>query len=229
MEESTTKEKVLKKIRDALIEQTEIPYPSLDQDNPIYQPLPDELDVTFAQELLKVSGKFVYCEGYDDFLSTLQSFILEKDWPLLTCYDPILQEILKDGGIPFDPDISNIPNARLGITRCEQLIARLGTVMVSSATSPGRRIVVFPDIHIVLAEPSQLVPDLKQAFNCMRAKYGNAFPSMISLITGPSRTADIEKTLVMGAHGPKELYVFLVESDFTGEENQPAAPLNTGP
>ena len=126
MEESTTKEKVLKKIRDALIEQTELPYPSLDQENPIYQPLVDGLDVTFAQELLKVAGKFVYCEGFDDFLSTLQSFILEKDWPLLTCYDPVLQGLLKDGGIPFDSDINNISNVRLGMTRCEHLVARLG-------------------------------------------------------------------------------------------------------
>jgi L-lactate dehydrogenase complex protein LldG len=45
----------------------------------------------------------------------------------------------------------------------------------------------------------------------IRKKYEDGFPSLISFITGPSRTADIEKTLVMGAHGPKELYVFLIE------------------
>ena len=47
----------------------------------------------------------------------------------------------------------------------------------------------------------------------MKKKYPDNYPSMISLITGPSRTADIEKTLVMGAHGPKELYVFLIEDN----------------
>ena len=56
----------------------------------------------------------------------------------------------------------------------------------------------------------QLVDDLKQALKLIRLKY-DTIPSMISLITGPSRTADIEKTLVMGAHGPKELYVFLID------------------
>ena len=71
--------------------------------------------------------------------------------------------------------------------------------------------VVFPEIHLIVGYTSQLVPDLKQAFQQIRNKYDEEFPSMISLITGPSRTADIEKTLVMGAHGPKELYVFLID------------------
>ncbi|RZL62420.1 MAG: hypothetical protein EOO93_08835, partial [Pedobacter sp.] len=68
--------------------------------------------------------------------------------------------------------------------------------------------------HIVIAKTSQLVLDLKDAFLLLKNKYGNQIPSMISNITGPSRTADIEKTLVLGAHGPKELFVFLID-DFS--------------
>ncbi|MNL89836.1 Lactate utilization protein C [compost metagenome] len=56
--------------------------------------------------------------------------------------------------------------------------------------------------------------DLKDAFKLIKDKYGSQIPSMISTITGPSRTADIEKTLVLGAHGPKELFVFLID-DFS--------------
>jgi L-lactate dehydrogenase complex protein LldG len=211
MEESTSKEKVLKKIRDALIEKTEAPFPIIDMESSVYNPMEEPLDVTFAQELLKVSGKFVYCESNDEFLSTLESFIVEKDWPVLFCYDPKIQHLLKEGGIPFDSDAEHFTEMKLGITRCEYLIARLGTIMVSSKLSPGRRMNVFPEIHLVLAFTSQLVPDLKDAFQYVRKKYGDDFPSMLSLITGPSRTADIEKTLVMGAHGPRELYVFLIE------------------
>jgi len=139
MEESTSREKVLKKIRDALIEKTETPYPVLDHESCVYTEVPEHLDVSFAQELVKVAGKFVYCENSDDFLSTLQSFIIEKEWPVLFCYDLILQDFLKKGGIPFNSDLSNITEAKLGITRCEYLIARLGTVMVSSKSSPGRK------------------------------------------------------------------------------------------
>jgi L-lactate dehydrogenase complex protein LldG len=211
MEESTSREKILKRIRDALIEQTEPPYPIIDCDSPVYQELTETLDVTFAEALVKMAGKFVYCENEDEFLAALQAFILEKDWPVLYCYDPVIQELLRQNGIPFESEWALFNEARLGITRCEYLVARLGTVVVSSRLSPGRKITVFPEIHLVVAYTSQLLPDLKQALRNLKKKYKPDYPSMISLITGPSRTADIEKTLVMGAHGPKELYVFLID------------------
>jgi L-lactate dehydrogenase complex protein LldG len=215
MEESTSREKILKKVRDALIEKTEAPYPVIDQDSSVYKELTEPLDVTFAEELVRIAGKFVYCESEDEFIGSLKSFILEKDWGVLFCQDPILHRILKTGGIPYEARSEAILEARIGITRCEYLIARLGTVMVSSRLSPGRKITVFPEIHLVLGYASQLVPDLKQALNGVKKKYRENYPSMISLISGPSRTADIEKTLVMGAHGPKELYVFLIDDTAT--------------
>jgi L-lactate dehydrogenase complex protein LldG len=55
-----------------------------------------------------------------------------------------------------------------------------------------------------------LVYDIKEGLQLIKEKYGN-LPSLITLATGPSRTADIEKTLVVGVHGPKEVYVFLVD------------------
>ncbi len=211
MEESTSREKILKKVRDALIEKTEAPYPIIDQDSSVYRDMTEPLDITFAEALVKISGKFVYCESEDEFTGSLKSFILEKDWGVLYCQDPVIHELLKKGGIPFEADPEAMLGARIGITRCEALIARLGTVLVSSRLSPGRRITVYPEIHLVLGYASQLVPDLKQALSGIKKKYRDFYPSMVSLITGPSRTADIEKTLVMGAHGPKELYVFLID------------------
>jgi len=83
--------------------------------------------------------------------------------------------------------------------------------MVSSKQTAGRRLNVFPEIHIVIAYPDQFVPDLSDALKAIQLKYEGDLPSLISVITGPSRTADIEKTLIMGAHGPKNLFVFLVE------------------
>lgn len=220
MEESTSREKVLKKVRDALIEKTGPPYPVIDLESPVYKEMTEPLDVTFAQELIKVSGKFIYCESADEFHGILKSFILEKDWPLLFCLDPKIQDLLKTGGIPFESNHENILDAGIGITGCEYLIARLGTVMVSTRMNPGRKIMVYPEIHLVVGYSSQLVPDLKQALQNVRKKYLDHYPSMISLITGPSRTADIEKTIVMGAHGPKEFYVFLID-DMESDHRQP--------
>jgi len=90
--------------------------------------------------------------------------------------------------------------------------------MVSSKSSPGRKINVFPEIHLIVGYTSQLLPDLKQAFREMKRKYKDGYPSMVSLITGPSRTADIEKTLIIGAHGPKEIFLFLIDDTVRKEE-----------
>ena len=83
--------------------------------------------------------------------------------------------------------------------------------MVSNGNAAGRRLSIYPHVHIVIAYTSQLVLDVKDGFKLLKEKYPENLPSMITNITGPSRTADIEKILVLGAHGPKELYVFLLE------------------
>lgn len=211
MEESTSREKILKKVRDALIEKTEPPYPIIDQDSSVYKDMEEPMDVTFAEALVSIAGKFVYCESEDEFIGNLHSFIIEKDWGVLYCQDPKIHELLKHGGIPYQAHTDALPDAKIGITRCEYLIARLGTVMVSSRLSPGRKITVYPEVHLVVGYASQLVPDLKNALAGIKKKYKDNYPSMISLISGPSRTADIEKTLVLGAHGPREFYVFMID------------------
>ena len=83
MEESTSREKVLKKIRAALIDKTGPPYPVIEQESSVYKEISEPLDVTFAQEFVNVAGKFVYCENHDEFIATLQSFIMEKEWPVV--------------------------------------------------------------------------------------------------------------------------------------------------
>lgn len=211
MEESTTKEKVLKRIRNALISKTANPYPDLDMNSAVYEPITEALDITFAQELMKVGGQFIYCENMDEVLSTLKLLVQTNNFQPLFCNDRKMFDTLVEAGIPVENDTKYLPDVRAGITFCEFLVARLGSVMVSSRSGPGRRMNIFPEVHIVLAQSSQLVPDLKHAFAALKEKYPQRLPSMVSVITGPSRTADIEKTLVMGAHGPKELYVFLID------------------
>jgi len=78
MEDSTSREKILKRVRDALIEKTEAPYPIIDQDSSVYKEITEPLDVTFAEALVKIAGKFVYCESEDEFAATLKSLFLKK-------------------------------------------------------------------------------------------------------------------------------------------------------
>ncbi len=213
MQETTSREKVLKKIRNALISKKENPFSSLDFESSVYQPFVDSLDVTFALEFTKVSGKFIYCENNTELKDNLVSLIGENNWEHVFCLDTEIKNTLYDSGIPFSSEDSDFNKMQVGITRCEYLIARLGSIMISSRQTSGRRLNVFPESHIVIAQTSQIVSDLKDALNNIKEKYNNNLPSLVSVITGPSRTADIEKTLVMGAHGPKKLYVFLVDKE----------------
>ena len=102
-------------------------------------------------------------------------------------------------------------SAEAAITDCEYLIARTGTMVLSAAQPSGRALPVYTPVHLVIAYTHQLVFDLKDAINRLKDRYNGELPSAISFATGPSRTADIEKTLVVGVHGPKEVYVFLVD------------------
>ena len=212
MEESTSREKFLKKVRNALIYKTDNPFPHIGFETPLYSDSDESPDVVFAAELMNAGGNFIYCEDEADLVENLSAINQQDDWNNVYCSDPAIQYILTQAGVPFHADEEDFHDIRIGITGCEFLVSRLGAIMVSSKQESGRRLNVFPEVHAVIAYTWQLVPDLKQALAAIKEKYSQALPSLISVITGPSRTADIEKTLVMGAHGPRQLYVFLVES-----------------
>jgi L-lactate dehydrogenase complex protein LldG len=105
-------------------------------------------------------------------------------------------------------EVNELEACDAGITECDALIAQTGSVIVTSRDSGGRALSVLPPHHVVIARREQLVADLPAAFVLLQKKYGANYPSMISFVTGPSRTGDIERILVLGAHGPKKLTIF---------------------
>jgi L-lactate dehydrogenase complex protein LldG len=209
-ENISSKELMLKKIRKALLEKKDIPYLNV-EDSQVYKKNEELLEVLFAEELTAVAGNFIFCENGIDFIENILELADKFKWRKIYCWEPELQELLSEYEFPFYKTDKDFEMAEVGITLCEALIARNGSIMVSNGNEAGRRLSIFPHHHIVIARTGQLVLDLKDAFQLIKTKYGNQIPSMISTITGPSRTADIEKTLVLGAHGPKELFVFLVD------------------
>ena len=207
---TTSKEKLLKKIRKALLEKRDNPYPN-QEDLPHYAPLEDLPEVLFAEQFTAVSGQFVFCEDEIQFIENLLELAEERKWHKIYCWEPALQDVLTRYDYPYFETDKDFEQADVGFTLCEALIARNGSILLSNGNMAGRRLSIYPPVHIVLAYTSQMVLDLKDGFKLLKNKYGNDLPSMISNVTGPSRTADIEKTLVLGAHGPKELFVFLLD------------------
>ena len=109
---------------------------------------------------------------------------------------------------PAEKDMRGGPNecSEATITLAEGLVAMTGSVIVSSACG-GRGAAMVAPLHIVVAKASQLLPDFDAAFAAVKQRGTALNNSYMCFITGSSRTADIEKILVMGAHGPRRLVV----------------------
>lgn len=212
MKESTTKEKVLKKIRDALVKNMPPPYGGIDMETPVIEPpKPDRLDEAFAQSFTQSRGMFVYCRNVDELTEGITTLIQKNNIQNLHCNEGFLKELLEGLSVPYDDQNEKIASCQAAITGCEALVARHGSIVLSSGQGLSRKAFVMPEIHIVVAGTHQLVVDLKTAYRQINEKYNGNLPSLITFVGGPSRTADIEKTLVYGMHGPREVYLFMLD------------------
>lgn len=182
------------------------------QQEEIYKSPGSDLLACFKQELEAISGQCVICPGEEDVYKQLAAFVEKKGLPSLFSRDEVISENLRKAGISVEVKQDEFTQQSAGVTPCEFLIARTGSILVSSTGNSGRQMHVFPPVHIVLAKASQIVAFPGDAIRAIQQKYKGNLPSSITFITGPSRTADIEKTLVLGAHGPKELIIFVDKS-----------------
>lgn len=211
LKDSTSREKVLKKVRHALLEPSENPFTEHDVESSVYEKSTEESDIRFAYELVNQGAKFIYCKSPDDMLEKVKALFIENKWTEAACNEELITGLLKHAGIKsYTAHTAPVFN-NIAVTSCECLIARTGSIMVSSSQFSGRKLPVTCNIHIVIAFTSQVVDDLKQAFEFMRNKYAQRLPSMISIISGSGRSDDIEKIMVSGGHGPKELFVFMAD------------------
>jgi L-lactate dehydrogenase complex protein LldG len=208
---TNAKENILKKIRKALSNSTPLPFPQSEGSTSVFQPLQQEPEVEFAEQFTKLQGKFIYCINRQELAFQLSSLIKKQDWNKVYCVeDKLIEPVISQLNDRLVK--TGLADCDVSITGCEYLVARTGSIVMSSAQKSGRTTSVYAPIHICIAYTNQLVYDLKDALLAAKDKYGNNLPSLITFATGPSRTADIEKTLVVGVHGPKEVYLFLVES-----------------
>ncbi len=206
-----SKEAILKRIRQGLTRRNALP-PEPNFTTDIYSRSPEEdLSVVFAQQFLHHKGEFYFVENEKELCEVITDVAKIKGFNNIYVWEKSLIDMLSPSSLVFETSEKDFTQAGVGITSCDALIARTGSALLSSAKLSGRRLSIYPHIHVVIAKTSQLVYDIKDGMELMKTLYGTNLPSMICLETGPSRTADIEKTLVLGAHGPKELLVFLID------------------
>jgi L-lactate dehydrogenase complex protein LldG len=170
----------------------------------------------FARNALDLRAEFKQVAGLPELVQELQRLAREAGWRQLATHGGALTDAVVPAlGLPglrvdIGVDAAELERCDVGITECDALVAQTGSVLVTSRSAGGRALSVLPPHHVVLARADQLVAGLPDAFALLEAKYAAGYPSMISFITGPSRTGDIERILVLGAHGPKRLTVLMV-------------------
>jgi L-lactate dehydrogenase complex protein LldG len=210
MNVSSAKENILKKIRQALSESTPIPFPQSEGSHSVFQPSQQDLEIEFAEQFTRLQGKFIFCVDHKELGEQLNALITRQSWKKIFCREEKLKETLRTNG--FDAfSGSDLAECEAALTTCEGLIARTGSIVLSSASASGRTVSVYAPVHICVAYTDQLLYDIRDGLIALKDKYHQQLPSLIAFATGPSRTADIEKTLVVGVHGPKQVYLFLVD------------------
>lgn len=170
----------------------------------------------FAQHSVNLKTVFLECDSLEAASATVKEIASRDGWKKVGTHSGSLSTPLAESlGLPLlstdgGYETNELETCDAGITECEYLIAQTGTVMVSGPASGGRALSVLPPHHVVIARRSQMLPDLTAALKAVSEKYGANFPSFLSFTTGPSRTGDIERILVLGAHGPKQLTVIAI-------------------
>jgi L-lactate dehydrogenase complex protein LldG len=180
---------------------------------------PEESLRILADNLAKLRAELVRVPDLAAAAACLADQARTRGWQRLAWHDhPLVRGALT--GVPSSTQRIDAPGAAFdknaleacdaGITACECLVAQTGSILVASDSCGGRALSILPHRHVVIATVDQVVPVLADALALVRTRHAGRLPSMLSFITGPSRTGDIERILVLGAHGPKELIVILV-------------------
>jgi L-lactate dehydrogenase complex protein LldG len=202
---STAKNNILKKIRMALAQPTPLPFPAAEGAENPFQPQPQDLIVEFAEQFSALQGKFIFCLDEKELEQSFDKLCYQNQWTKIYCEEEKFKSIIHPNSFHND-----IASCEASVTSCESLVARTGSIVLSSVHQ-GRIPSVYAPVHVCVAYTSQLVYDIKDGLLRIKEKYRGYLPSLITFATGPSRTADIEKTLVVGVHGPKEVYCFVVD------------------
>jgi len=189
----------------ALAHPTPLPFPKSEGPESVFQPQQQDLVVEFAEQFTALQGKFIFCVNEQELTEHFTKLCYQNQWTKIYCEEEKWKFIIQPNNLYAD-----IASCEASVTSCENLIARTGSIVLSSVHQ-GRIPSVYAPVHICVAYTSQLVYDIKDGLTALKEKYRQYLPSLITFATGPSRTADIEKTLVVGVHGPKEVYCFVVD------------------
>src|SRR5690606_21308058 len=163
------KENILKKIRKALTGSTPLPFPASEGNSPVFQPSRQELEIEFGEQFSKLLGRFVYCADLTEFGRQLEQLLAHRKWERVFWNEEALSTVLPAplaAGGPYN----SLAGADAAITTCEALVARTGSIVLSSAGSSGRTTSVYAPVHICVAFTDQLVYDVRDGLQLLKQR-----------------------------------------------------------
>ncbi len=176
----------------------------------------------FRERLEAVGGHSFVARKEDEAAAILKNIIgrlpVTQRRRLAISNSPLVARLVRelsseDREIAVTPDSKDLFNFDVGITSAQMAIAETGTLVLESDSERHRLISLVPPVHIAIINARNIVQTLGDALNHVQHEGADVMSRAITFITGPSRTADIELTLAIGVHGPKELYVIVDESN----------------
>ncbi|HNQ13255.1 MAG TPA: LUD domain-containing protein [Bacteroidia bacterium] len=210
MQESTTREKILKSVRKALIHQSEAPGANFESDKNLFaSDVEKDPAIEFAEKLSAAGGTFVYCQ---DLLEFAEQFIIACNHYQLSniySYEPALQEFMKALELPLSTESEH----NVLLSTCDSLITRSGSVCISVGSSGNSEKYIKATVHAVIAGANQLTPSIKEAIRKSKEINDQKFPAALHIISGPSKTSDIAMEKVTGVYTTHHLIVFLIDKE----------------
>ena len=180
----------------------------------------------FESEVTRIGGRFHRAINMESAYQYIEKVASAREatrivgWEAQLVEDIGLLEKFEARGVEFltegmEPEfIRKTEAADIGVSGVDYGLADTGTLVLLAGKGQARSISLLPPVHIAIVRPEQILSGLSDLFPLLRAKaraQGGDLSSAITFITGPSRTADIELTLVVGVHGPQQLHVLLLE------------------
>lgn len=197
MKGNSEKGKVLKRLRNSLLDKAEVSYSNLDVDSDIYTSFNDDPVMMFAENIVASGGKFIYCKDEEDMISKLVSLIEYRNWSNhIVSYGSNLKKFLQNKGLNTH-DIEG-EKTEVGITLCHSASARNCLITITSNQFGNNELNRFPNILIIIVFTSQIAIDLKTSLN----QLSEEIPKFITTIN-PNYLLKEEI---------KELYLFTVEN-----------------
>lgn len=213
--ESTNKEQILAKVREAVMTRDENKFSDVNMQVDTWTPFKEEdgADFTFVERFKDNGGIFIYFESQKAFIDAMKQYVVDNQWEPLCSTSKKIEDIFKDSGIELCHDYTTKRKKTVSITNCECLIAQTGSVMVTDTCAGSRMAYSNADVLLVYATPKQIVASMKDAMKLIKEKNGSSKPTETVIISGPSRSTEIDNQLVIGAQGIRQIALFLVEEE----------------